>query len=364
MVVKLNGTEVAQRPVRRPHRRGSRRSTSPALVAASGNVLEIAHSRRHRLLVRLRRLRGLRGSATRRATVAHRRALPGHDAATARLRGRRASRPASRSPSGRSRAARGRGERAGRGRRRGRRLPGGPGDVYAAAQSALLPSRGSSAGVPAAQLSASRGRVPHRDPPGVRRQPVGDLVALEESRGFSTEVVTVDRIFAAYSDHASSAEALKSFLAASLAEGQSALRAAGRRRHDRSLRSPRRRARSPTCRPTTCRLRASTCATRRPTRAWSIATNDGLGDVPIGRLPVRTPAELEAVVEKLVAWEQRIGHGPAVGAARRRAPPTAQRRALRPQRVLRRRARRLADQTSRRWTTRTPAPCASGCSRR
>ena len=48
------------------------------------------------------------------------------------------------------------------------------------------------------------------------------LVALQQARGFATEVATVDRIYAAYSDHAPSPEAIRLFLSAS-AEGKETL---------------------------------------------------------------------------------------------------------------------------------------------
>ena len=48
------------------------------------------------------------------------------------------------------------------------------------------------------------------------------------------------------------------------------------------------------------------------------ADDDGVGEVPIGRLPVRTPAELAAVVAKLKAWEAKRSPRPA---APRCSPP-------------------------------------------
>ena len=131
----------------------------------------------------------------------------------------------------------------------------GTAQVWAAAQPALV-KPGISAGVPEAQPSSKAEYLIVTHPPFTGS--LGDLVALEEGRGFTTEVVTVDRIYAAYSDHAPSADAIKRFLTTSWEKGKLQVRAAGRRRHHRPLRPPRRSARCRTCRPPTCRW----CRTR------------------------------------------------------------------------------------------------------
>jgi hypothetical protein len=127
------------------------------------------------------------------------------------------------------------------------------------------------------------------------------LVALEQSRGLATQVVTTDRIFAAYSDHASSAEAIRRFVAASLG--------AGRLRYLLLVGAD-------TVDPwdhlglgsvsfvPTAYARVGPLVTFSPAdELLADADGDGVADVPVGRLPVRTPAELEAAAAKLAAWE-------------------------------------------------------------
>ncbi len=181
---------------------------------------------------------------------------------------------------------------------------GGPGDVYAASQSALY-SPGISSGVPAAQLKSTAEYLIVTHPS--LADSTGDLVALEESRGFTTEVVTSDRIFAAYSDHASSAAALKSFLSASLAQGQ--LRYVLLVGADTSDPYDHLGFGSISFVPTDYRDLTQVVRYSPTDETLVDRQNDGLGDVPIGRLPVRTPAELESVVAKLYEWEAAIGSG-------------------------------------------------------
>lgn len=135
-----------------------------------------------------------------------------------------------------------------------------------------------------------------------------DLVALEESRGLQTEVVSVDEIYAAYSDYAPAASALRSFFTESLASG---------------------------------RLRYVLLVGADTTDPWNhlgvgsvsfVPTeylsyvdyvhfsptderlvdrdSDGIPDVPIGRLPVRSLAELAVVVGKLETWQVGLGEAP------------------------------------------------------
>ncbi len=163
VIVKLNGTEVAQRTF------DGFTPWEPAVervrtwLLASGNVLEIASALGHRLRLRLHRLRRLRGDLQPRDRGPGR-ALPGHGGAHARLQHRRF----------RRRRAGGVWKVAGGTTTRQLRQPvggavvavGGPGNVYAASQSALY-RPGIVAGVPAAQ-AVVRGRVPDRHASGVR----------------------------------------------------------------------------------------------------------------------------------------------------------------------------------------------------
>jgi subtilisin-like proprotein convertase family protein len=180
----------------------------------------------------------------------------------------------------------------------------GPGVVYAASQSALY-RPGIAAGIPAAKASSAAQYVIVTHP--AFASSLGNLVALEQGRGFTTEVVTTDRIFAAYSDHASSAASIKSFLSASIANGN--LRYALLVGADTTDPYDHLGAGAVSYVPTDYRNFAQYVVYSPTDESLVDVQGDGLGDVAIGRLPVRTPAELEAVVEKLLAWEANIAAG-------------------------------------------------------
>ena len=181
---------------------------------------------------------------------------------------------------------------------------GGPGDVYAASQSALY-SPGIAPAVSAKQRSSTAEYLIVTHPS--LASATADLVALEQSRGFTTEVVTTDKIFAAYSDHASSAQALKSFIAASQAQGslQYVLLVGA----DTSDPYDHLGNGSVSFVPTDYRNFIPRVSFSPTDETLVDRNDDGVGDLPIGRLPVRTPAELEAVVAKLYEWESAIGSG-------------------------------------------------------
>ncbi|HET9768573.1 MAG TPA: C25 family cysteine peptidase, partial [Thermoanaerobaculia bacterium] len=192
---------------------------------------------------------------------------------------------------------------------RGLQVPGADGavfvaaaaEVYAAAETALL-TPGIVPGVPTA-LRDSKAQYVIVTHPALASS-LGPLVALEQGRGFTTEVVTTDRIFAAYSDHASSAAALRSFLLATRAGGN--LRyvllvgADTTDPYDHLGRG------SISFVPTEY-LPFVQYISFSPTDERLVDANgDGVADVPIGRLPVRTPSEVSAVVSKLLRWEQNL----------------------------------------------------------
>ncbi len=183
---------------------------------------------------------------------------------------------------------------------------GGAGDAFAAAES-LLYRPGIVAGVPAARLRSSAEYLIVTHPSFV--DSMDDLVALEESRGFITEVVTTDEIFSAYSDHASSAAAVKRFLSASLAQGN--LRYVLLVGADTADPYDHLGLGSISFVPTDYKDYVPVAKFSPTDESLVDRQNDGVGDVPIGRLPVRTPAELEAVVAKLYGWEAAIGSGQA-----------------------------------------------------
>lgn len=131
---------------------------------------------------------------------------------------------------------------------------------------------------------------------------LGPLVALQESRGFTTEVVTVDRIFAAYSDHAPSAEALREFLAASKKNLRYVLivGAASSDPWDHLGTG------SISFVPTAYLPVVADVSFSPTDEAIVDLDGDRFPDVPIGRLPVRTPAEVQNAIAKLQAWEANV----------------------------------------------------------
>jgi len=176
----------------------------------------------------------------------------------------------------------------------------GGGTVYAAQGSALL-RPGLVAGVPAALPASTAEYLIVTHP--VLAGAMGDLVALQQARGLDTEVVTVDRIFAAYSDHAASAEAVRSFLAASYESGN--LRYVLLVGSDTTDPYDHLGLGSVSYVPTAY-LPYAELITYSPTDEHLVDFDgDAVGEVAVGRLPVRTTAELDAVVGKLYAWEQR-----------------------------------------------------------
>lgn len=132
---------------------------------------------------------------------------------------------------------------------------------------------------------------------------IGDLVALQQGRGLSVEVVSVDSIWARGSDHAPDPAALRDFIADSAA--------GGRLRHvllvggDSYDPYDHLGLGSVSFIPTAY-ARFDELVSWVPSDAL-LADGDGdaIPDVAIGRLPARTPDELAAMIDKLWAWEQR-----------------------------------------------------------
>jgi len=182
--------------------------------------------------------------------------------------------------------------------------PGG-GRVYAA-QGAAIRTPGILAGVPAAKTHSTAEYLVVAHPAFV--DGVGALTALRQSQGLATEVVTVDAIYAAYSDHAASPEAIRSFFQASWNQGN--LRYAllvggdtvdpydhlgiGSVSYVPSFYLP---------------YAEYPIAFSATDETMVDFDGDAVGEVPIGRLPVRTPAELEAVVAKIAQWEANVASG-------------------------------------------------------
>ncbi|MEZ5312286.1 MAG: C25 family cysteine peptidase [Thermoanaerobaculia bacterium] len=179
--------------------------------------------------------------------------------------------------------------------------PGG-GDLYAATGAALYSPQVVS-GIPAPKAWSSAEYVIVTHPAFV--DSLDALVALQQSKGLSTEVVTVDRIYAAYSDHAASPDAIRSFFAASYARGMRYALIAGA---DSSDPWDHLGIGSVSWVPTAYLQIGEVPFS--PTDEALVDTNgDGLGEVPIGRFPARTPAELAAMIAKLLDWESQIASG-------------------------------------------------------
>jgi subtilisin-like proprotein convertase family protein len=177
----------------------------------------------------------------------------------------------------------------------------GNGSVWAAAQSGLL-TPGIVAGVPA-PLDFSTAQYVVVTHPALAGA-LGDLVALQQGRGLSTEVVTTDRIYAAYSDHATSADALKFFLTTS--SKKRTLKYVVLVGADTTDPHNHLGLGSMTLVPTAYLSFVQYVSFSPSDETLVDADGDSLGEVPIGRLPARTPSEVEEMVAKILAWEQNV----------------------------------------------------------
>jgi len=133
---------------------------------------------------------------------------------------------------------------------------------------------------------------------------LGDLVALQRSRGFSTAVIDVGQIYAAYSDHQPSAEAIRQFVAASSGGGRPKyvllVGAASSDPYDHFGLG------SISFVPTAYLPVVPEVSFSPTDEALADFDGDRFPDVPIGRLPVRTLAELTNAIDKLYAWEAEV----------------------------------------------------------
>lgn len=128
---------------------------------------------------------------------------------------------------------------------------------------------------------------------------LGDLISLQAARGYQVSVVTTDAIYAAYSDHAPDPQALQRFVA-SLGRSVEFVLLVGGASYDPynylGLGSvsfvP------------TFYNRVNEFVAFGPTDELVVDRDgDSLPDLPIGRLPVRTQGELQAVLDKMWAWQ-------------------------------------------------------------
>lgn len=119
------------------------------------------------------------------------------------------------------------------------------------------------------------------------------LVALQQGRGLSTAVVDVQAIYAAYSDHAVDAEAIRRFIAAS--QPKYVLLVGGDSYDYNDYLGLGSLSFVPTH-----YVAVSDLVRYSPSDVRHGDTNaDGVPDIPVGRLPVRTRAELAALVDRM-----------------------------------------------------------------
>jgi subtilisin-like proprotein convertase family protein len=181
-------------------------------------------------------------------------------------------------------------------------IPAGAGEVFAATPGAMARPR-VVAGVPAAVAGSDAEYLIVTHP--AFRPAIGELEAFEASRGFDVGTVEVESIYAAYSDHAPSPDAIRAFLTESIGGGGTRyVLLVGTDTTDAWDRL----GTGAVSFVPTAYLPANPFVRFAPSdEHLADADGDRIADVPIGRLPVRTAAELATVVSKLVQWESRAG---------------------------------------------------------
>ncbi len=132
---------------------------------------------------------------------------------------------------------------------------------------------------------------------------LSDLVALQETRGLRTQVVTTDAIYAAYSDHERAADAIQTFIRASAKRPRSRLKYVlfvGGDVYDYfNIRGAEALSFVPTQ-----YAKVGDLINFAPTDVlYGDVDGDGLPDLATGRLIARSTEELEAVINKLVAYD-------------------------------------------------------------
>jgi len=181
-------------------------------------------------------------------------------------------------------------------------VPARSGEVFASTPSAMARPR-VLAGVPAAVDRSDAEYLIVSHP--AFRPAIGELEAFEAARGFEVETVEVESIYAAYSDHAPSPEAIRAFLSASIDHGGPRyVLIVGTDTTDAWDRL----GTGAVSFVPTAYLPVNPFVRFAPSdEHLADADGDRIADVPIGRLPVRTAAELSTVVAKLAQWESRAG---------------------------------------------------------
>jgi hypothetical protein len=135
------------------------------------------------------------------------------------------------------------------------------------------------------------------------RPAIGALEAFEAARGLEVETVEVESIYAAYSDHAPSPEAIRAFVTESIGNGGPRyVLLVGTDTTDAWDRL----GTGAVSFVPTAYLPANQFVRFAPSdEHLADVDGDRIADVPIGRLPVRTADELSTVVAKLAQWESR-----------------------------------------------------------
>lgn len=132
---------------------------------------------------------------------------------------------------------------------------------------------------------------------------LSDLVALKESQGLRTQVVTTDAIYAAYSDHQRDASAIETFIRESANRGGSRLQYVVFVGGDVYDYFNVRGAEALSFVPTQY-AKVGDLINFAPTDVlYGDVDGDGLPDLATGRLIARTIEELEAVVAKIIAYD-------------------------------------------------------------
>lgn len=183
-------------------------------------------------------------------------------------------------------------------------VPARAGEVFASTPSAMARPR-VLAGVPPAVAWSDAEYLIVSHP--AFRPAIGELEAFEASRGLEVATVEVESIYAAYSDHAPSPEAIRDFVVESIGRGGPRfVLLVGTDTTDAWDRL----GTGAVSFVPTAYLPANQYVRFAPSDEH-LADGDGdrVADVPIGRLPVRTADELSTVVAKLAQWESRVDEG-------------------------------------------------------
>lgn len=131
---------------------------------------------------------------------------------------------------------------------------------------------------------------------------LADLVSLQQARGHQPAVVTTEAVYAAFSDHAPDPQALQRYVSSLGREIELVLLVGGESYdpYDHLGLG------SVSFVPSFYQRVGELVAFGPTDELVADRDGDGLPDLPIGRLPVRTTGELEAVIAKMWAWDESL----------------------------------------------------------